>query len=547
MTSHRRSWVTIVLLGLQACGSAADREGLGAGGKADNQEMSIDSVEQLEAVTTELFLLQSKSLLSCAQDRGGWLALAPCSPDDAAQQIKPTVDKDRCVSRSAEGTCRAWARQLRVGTRCIRPRSPTDRWWPDVALGDCGDDYAWWAMSYGGQQGQKGWRIHNYALKHLYLKPNGGSVSVQWTKDPWGDPAYAWKLLWQERRCAKWNPGHYLLPTRQWSTQDIEAALAEPGNHLEGIQIYCAWRALEPRKDVYDFSCVQRRVELAATHGKHVFLSVGERTFRDTDEFPVPEYLLTDPEYHGGVEPKVHGGYQARLWDPAVVERINRLMTELGATFDDNVAFEGINFEESVLGIDETTADGYSRQALVDGMLSIIGATVAAFPRSTVLQYMNWGPPEILDLVHELHPAGAGMGGPDLVPDQGRFDYKPRIPAYDHYPTHAGLMPLGTAVQTPNLVRPEWFFEYCPGNPNSPECRQDKAGNYVKRKGDFTLGSFWEMALDTLRLNYVFWAGVGVHATSWEQNRYRYLWADILGEINARQGQIRDACPENHR
>lgn len=340
--------------------------------------------------------------------------------------------------------------------------------------------------------------------------------------------------------CLKWNPGHYLLPTKQWTVEKVEGVLSDPGNHLRGLQIGVAWRSLEPSKGVYDLTPVRDALEIVRKHHKQLFVQVADRVF-NSDDRPVPDYLYEDPLYNGGVEQFQHKrGSVARIWDPVVMERFNLLVRELGTAFDDDPNFEGLNFGESALDIDTKNARGYTDQALAAGMISRIDAAVAAFPTSVVIQYMNYGPPELVQVVEHLPGAGAGMGGPDLVPDEGRFDYKPRIPTYNYYPTYAGKMPLGVAVQTENFLRPEWFFEYCPTHATAAICAQ-RDGNYVKRKGDFTLDSFWKMGLDTLKLNYIFWAGID----KWDRYRYGFM-EDILPYINQKKAEINSSCPENH-
>ena len=345
--------------------------------------------------------------------------------------------------------------------------------------------------------------------------------------------------LHAKQPCRKWHPGHYVLAT---NAKQVDRHLSAAGNYIRGSQVVVSWRALEPEEGVYDLTPIEALLGAVRKHDKQLFLQFTERDFKGTAR-PVPDYLYDDPRYNGGVQPMKHGGGSvARLWDPAVMERMNLLIAKLGKRFDEDPHFEGINFPESSLDIDKAKAPGYSEQALIDGMKSRIDAATAAFRDSVVIQYMNWGSEEMLEAVSAyLAPAGAGMGGPDLVPDEGRFPYKPRMPAYDYYPVYAGQAPLGTAVQSENLVRPEWYFEYCPSNPDAALCRQDKDGNYVKRKGDFALESFIDMGVHTLHLNYIFWFAA-------KGDRYRYQWnEDIVPFINAQEGVIVAECPLNHR
>ena len=317
--------------------------------------------------------------------------------------------------------------------------------------------------------------------------------------------------------CKKWNPGHYILPTSEKDLDKIELILANPENCIVGIQGYFLWRDLEIEKDFYDFSKIEQLLQLVKRYNKHLFVQVSDRTFK-LDEIPVPDYLYEDPLYKGGVEPRPNIGPVSRIWDSNVNERFNKLLKKLGR-FDIDPNFEGIAFEESALGIDKNTALDFTEQAYADGLLSRNKAAVDAFPNSVVIQYMNWGPDKFLDsVIEQLYVIGAGIGGPDLVPDEGRYLTKGRIPAYDYYPLYAGKMPLGTAVQTPNLMRDD-----------------------INKKGHFTLDGFWDMGLNTLKLNYIFWSFT-------EQPWHKFSFTkDILPYINEKNGQINRACPENHR
>ena len=70
----------------------------------------------------------------------------------------------------------------------------------------------------------------------------------------------------------------------------------------------------------------------------------------------VPQYLLRDPVYNGGADKQyeyretedqaVAAGWAARRWDPAVQERLHKLLFALGREFDGRI--EGINFAEDI-------------------------------------------------------------------------------------------------------------------------------------------------------------------------------------------------------
>jgi len=317
----------------------------------------------------------------------------------------------------------------------------------------------------------------------------------------------------QPTSCGRWHPGHYLLPLKNALEEaEVETILANPENQIAGLQIGATWRALEPTKGVYDFSEAERLLALAKSHGKQVFFQLQERTF-EAGEPAVPDYLL-DGAYGGGIEPWAgKAGSVARLWDQAVMGRMNLLIEALGARFGTDPNFEGINFPESALDIDVASAEGFTIEGLMTQLKLRIDTAVAAFPAAIVMQYINYGPDALIqELIEHCRQVGAAIGGPDLVPDQGRFDEKPRIPAYKYYPAQAGHIPLGSAVQKPNLL-------------------------VNNKKGNFTLEGFWDMGLQELQLNYIFWGG-----TTGPECKFTFV-EDILPFINAREGKINEGCP----
>lgn len=343
--------------------------------------------------------------------------------------------------------------------------------------------------------------------------------------------------------CKKWNPGHYILLTRDTTQEEVEKIISNQNNYIKGVQIGYLWRDLEPEKDVYNFFLIEEHLKIVKKYDKQLFVSFSDRNWRVSDQ-AVPDYLLTDPAYQGGIEPMVaHTGSSiARLWDPLVMGRSNKLIEAMGKRFDSEFNFEGINFDESSLDINTETATGYSGRAYADALISRTDSAAKAFPNSTIIMYINYGPPELIDVINHLSEVGVGMGGPDLVPDQGRFSYKPRIPAYEYYPTLAGKVPLGTAVQSANLVKQEWYDDYCALNSkkDARTCAKDEYGNYARRKGNFTLDGFWNMGLNTLKLNYIFWQNV-------KGGKYKFQFKeDILPYINEREGKINNDCPETH-
>ena len=127
--------------------------------------------------------------------------------------------------------------------------------------------------------------------------------------------------------------------------------------NIDGAQVIYTWRLLERAKDEYDFTPIRENIELLKAHGKKLWIQLQEVSFSESRK-NVPNYLLTDPAYHGGVAPQytlpgqdeskaVISGWVARRWDPAVQERFHKLLMALGKEFDGQI--EVINLPETAI------------------------------------------------------------------------------------------------------------------------------------------------------------------------------------------------------
>src|SRR6476659_4511818 len=136
-----------------------------------------------------------------------------------------------------------------------------------------------------------------------------------------------------------------LEDTSKWATNGA----------FEGVQIAYSWRQLEPEKDKYDFSSIDKDLKLLQEYGKKLFIQIQDVSFQMKWNF-APSYLLADTIYHGGANKQYRFaeneetkftelGWVTRRWDPAVQQRLHKLYAALGEKFDGIV--EGINTEET--------------------------------------------------------------------------------------------------------------------------------------------------------------------------------------------------------
>jgi len=323
------------------------------------------------------------------------------------------------------------------------------------------------------------------------------------------------------RARAKWHPGHYMLVANQHDQSMFDSIFAS--EEFQGVQARYYWSELEPEKDAYDFSKIESDLAYLEKRGKRLFVQLMYRGSIRDGAYPVPSYILKDPEYHGGVEMYKGDkpGCLPRLWDPAVNERICELVRRLGARFDAEPYFEGVNFPESAVSIDRSTARGFSNKAHAEGVKSILSAARTAFPETVVIQYVNWMSGDAMkDLVDFLYRNGLGMGGPDIRPDEVQREGEKRVASYFYYEAYAGKMPLAAAAQTPE-------FSYH-GN------RQKKG-----QAGPFTPEQIYAMGMATLNLNYFFWMQVGGPPA------YICSFDDIIAFVKSRKGSVHSAIPKN--
>lgn len=230
-----------------------------------------------------------------------------------------------------------------------------------------------------------------------------------------------------------------------------------------GAQLKYTWDELEPRKDSYDFEKIERALAFLTKHNKLLFIQIQDLSF-DVAKKHVPKYLMTEPEYGGGIDLHYAGegakavpeGWIARRWDKAVRDRFQKLLSELGKRFDGRIA--GINLPETAFAYgdrDDLMPKGFSPAGYRDAVVETMKALKTAFPKSTAMQYANfmpgeWLPYEDRGYLRDVYEAavrlGVAMGSPDLLPyKKGQMHH-----AYRFLPQVAGKVPTAIAAQEDN-------------------------------------------------------------------------------------------------
>ncbi|WP_333678154.1 hypothetical protein [Dyella sp.] len=232
---------------------------------------------------------------------------------------------------------------------------------------------------------------------------------------------------------------------------------------IDGVQIVYTWRQLEPQKGRYDFSPIERDLARVAALQKALFIQIQDRFF-DKEARDVPDYLLTEPSYGGGLVAQIDNpgegvpqaqGWVTQQWNPDVRRRYQQLLKELAKAFDGRV--EGINLPETAADIDQKhdktgfTCDKYFA-AERENMLF----ARKVFQRSVVVQYVNFWPCEwdndhryMQRLFEAALEHDVGLGGPDIVPYRKAHMHN-AYPFFHRYKDRLAMIAM--AVQEPTLT-----------------------------------------------------------------------------------------------
>jgi hypothetical protein len=267
---------------------------------------------------------------------------------------------------------------------------------------------------------------------------------------------------------------------------------------IAGAQLKYTWRELEPERDQYELRMLLEDLAFLRSHSKRLFVQLQDVSF-DEERINVPDYLLDDPAFSGGVARKyefegddeskpISDGWVARRWDPVVRARFAELLKALGKELDGHI--EGLNLPETSIGFGESGKlhpAGFTHEGYVEGVKALMSAAKEAFPRSQVIQYANfmsgewlpWDDNGYLRSVYEhADRIGVGVGGPDLLPHRkGQQNH-----SYPLIAARGSHTAAGCAVQWGNL-----------------EEKDPVTGERV------TVADLYQFARDDLHLDYIFW------------------------------------------
>ncbi|WP_236572771.1 hypothetical protein [Streptomyces sp. GS7] len=288
----------------------------------------------------------------------------------------------------------------------------------------------------------------------------------------------------------KKTPTNYLYASMGDFDANVKPLIDRPD--IAGVQLVVPWKALEPKKNQYDFSSIDQALKYVQARHKKLFIQVQDRFFAPPTR--LPNYLLHDPEYAGGAAPTTNEsglgpgqpGTVAAQWNPQVRGRFQHLLKALAQRFDGRLA--GVNLPETATGVD-TKKDhtGYSDDAYFKAELDNMAYGKKVFTKTQFIQYVNFWPGEwnnsrnYMKRTFEFAKShGIGLGGPDILPDRPAQMQN----SYPFFKQYRGQLPLvAMAVQEPD-------FQY--KNP--------------KTKKPYTRQEFVDFATNTLGVDGIFWA-----------------------------------------
>ncbi|HEX6354036.1 hypothetical protein [Actinophytocola sp.] len=168
----------------------------------------------------------------------------------------------------------------------------------------------------------------------------------------------------------KWHPGHYFWPSQNRWSPDVQAsqflALDKVGTnpYIAGIKIGFSWADLEGAPGDYTrgFRIVDaylRKLDSLPTD-KYLMVHVNERAFGNPGGGVVPSYVpaVSRP---AGETWSGNLAVAARMWEPAVMDRLIALSRVFAVRYNSHPRFEQFSLGETALGV--PAAHGFSTEA----------------------------------------------------------------------------------------------------------------------------------------------------------------------------------------
>lgn len=324
----------------------------------------------------------------------------------------------------------------------------------------------------------------------------------------------------------KWHPGHYYTLMGDKNNPKYMAQVYRELKKtplLRGLQIRYEWAELESAENMYDFTSIEQRLAELAAQKKRLIILLQIKTFNSSTA-AIPDYLKREDSTFpfSNLGKKDIRGYNLKLWNPVVHDRLVALISELGKRFNSHPYFEGIGLPETAIGqplveVPKDQLDNY-----YNSLLSINQQLRKYFPNTMTYQFTNYPRPMLKSFINKLKEMGTGLGGPDtFIEDPGLLTRESKNSAkgvYHYYPELSGIVPLTPSVMQTNYAT----------------TRHDKAGKAPSRAP--TVAELFSFARDRLKANYIFWT------------RAPGYFPNVLAMLNGLQtgdpaGGLNSTCP----
>ncbi len=268
----------------------------------------------------------------------------------------------------------------------------------------------------------------------------------------------------------KFFPGHYLTTTQMGqegmppigsTTDKNNRQLVSSNPNFRGYNNRYSWNHLEPSRGVYNFDKILKDLATAAADGKVGGINIGTKRLRETDPWPLPNYMNPDsPQYDSTYSDLFYhydregftGEVFPKTYKPLYADRLIDLITALGAALDSHPALSYVGFEETGQGGIREQPD-FSVDGAISYFRRIHDAAASAFPTTIIKQLVNYqGGLSETDwdvlMNRMLNVNTIAIGAPDIRLSPTSHPLVHRFGKY--FTGYRGIIPIITECQSPS-------------------------------------------------------------------------------------------------
>lgn len=307
--------------------------------------------------------------------------------------------------------------------------------------------------------------------------------------------------------------------TRVAAARYLRDTITAPG--VQGVWIPFDWDLVEIANNEFNWVPFEHNLRVAQRLGLRVIMKFSDRSFNGRNI--MPDYFPAQYSIAVGGRTDALDGYVSKRWDPYVYNKIVRLLRAAATRYDAHPAFEGIATTETAPGQFDLAANGYTKEAYENALITIVNNSKTAFVQSKLFFYINFIPlGGALDLsrdsrtkiISAIRGSSISIGGPDVMADdEGHAD-------------SANLVYIWAEQMYPNLTKSchAQFNDYQQAKTNAAridyktrtgafpdDILRTLGGNEVDLHPSAELGILWtpfetfRYGLENFGCNYFFW------------------------------------------